>query len=62
MTVKMAKRSVFFAVAGVLFCIFLAGCAGKKDQPAGEGPVTIDLWYGAAVTEAGPPPPDWKVL
>jgi putative aldouronate transport system substrate-binding protein len=24
-------------------------------------PVTIELWYGAAVTEAGPPPDDWIV-
>lgn len=27
--------------------------------PAKEEPVTIDLWYGAAITEAGPPPDDW---
>jgi len=24
--------------------------------------VNIELWYGAAVTEAGPPPADWKAL
>jgi putative aldouronate transport system substrate-binding protein len=39
---------------------------GKSDQSAGggtaSGPVTIELWYGAAVTEAGPPPADWPVL
>jgi putative aldouronate transport system substrate-binding protein len=56
------KRSVFFITTAVLFCAFLAGCTGKKDRAAGEEPVSIDLWYGAAVTEAGPPPPDWKVL
>jgi hypothetical protein len=41
------------------FCV-LAGCAGKKESE--DGPVTIELWYGAAVTEAGPPPADWKVF
>jgi putative aldouronate transport system substrate-binding protein len=58
------KRSAFLVVIAVLFCTFLAGCTGsKKNQAAGgEGPVSIDLWYGAAVTEAGPPPSDWKVL
>lgn len=29
---------------------------------AAAGPVSIELWYGAAVTEAGPPPADWHVL
>ena len=28
---------------------------GKKTATA-AGPVSIELWYGAAVTEAGPPP------
>jgi putative aldouronate transport system substrate-binding protein len=37
------------------------GEAGSKTGAA-TGPVTIELWYGAAVTEAGPPPADWKVL
>lgn len=31
----------------------------KSSATASEGPVVIDLWYGAAVTEAGPPPADW---
>lgn len=30
---------------------------GVKEES--KGPVSIDLWYGAAVTEAGPPPSDW---
>ena len=41
-----------------LLGIVLMGCQ-KKDK---SGLVNIDLWYGAAVTEAGPPPADWKVL
>ncbi|MDR2397910.1 MAG: extracellular solute-binding protein [Spirochaetaceae bacterium] len=46
---------------GVLAGI-LPGCAGKKETQTETGPVTIELWYGAAVTEAGSPPPDWKAL
>ncbi|MDR2480634.1 MAG: extracellular solute-binding protein [Treponema sp.] len=36
--------------------------ACDKGKGGASGPVTIELWYGAAVTEAGPPPADWKVL
>ncbi len=32
---------------------------GSKGSSTVTGPVTIELWYGAAVTEAGPPPSDW---
>jgi putative aldouronate transport system substrate-binding protein len=39
--------------------VFLGAC-GRKNEPA--GPVTVELWYGTAVTEAGPPPEDWKAL
>jgi putative aldouronate transport system substrate-binding protein len=48
---------VLLAAAAVV----LLGCSGKKTDAA-TGPVTIELWYGAAVTEAGPPPADWPVL
>jgi putative aldouronate transport system substrate-binding protein len=54
----MKKRLVFLFVA-VLLVLSLAAC--KKRGGLG-GLVDIDLWYGAAVTEAGPPPPDWKAL
>ena len=33
----------------------VVGCS--KDN---SGLTTIELWYGASVTEAGPPPSDWK--
>jgi putative aldouronate transport system substrate-binding protein len=60
------KKSIFYtivtAAAVVSFCAFLAGCKDSKKEQAAEKPVSIDLWYGAAVTEAGPPPADWKVL
>jgi putative aldouronate transport system substrate-binding protein len=40
------------------------GTGAKDDGPAAaeSGPVTIDAWVYPAVTEAGPPPPDWKVV
>jgi len=41
----------------VVLMILSVGC--RKDD---GGLVTIELWYGAAVTEAGPPPADWKVF
>lgn len=40
----------------------LATGQGEKEAAAAAGPVSLELWYGAAVTEAGPPPPDWAVL
>ncbi len=32
---------------------------GVAEPAAAAGPVDIELWYGAAITEAGPPPDDW---
>ncbi|WP_320129141.1 extracellular solute-binding protein [uncultured Sphaerochaeta sp.] len=32
---------------------------GSTDEVKTTGPTSIDLWYGAAITEAGPPPADW---
>lgn len=29
------------------------------EAPVATGPVELELWYGAAITEAGPPPEDW---
>jgi len=40
----------------VLIAVCVIGC--KKDD---SGLTTIELWYGASVTEAGPPPANWKV-
>ncbi|GHT54986.1 putative ABC transporter peptide-binding protein YtcQ [Spirochaetia bacterium] len=39
-----------------------AGAKSDSSSAAASGPVTIELWYGASVTEAGPPPADWKAL
>ena len=52
---KCAVLGLIPAVLGLLTALCVS-CAGKD----GAGPVTIELWYGAAVTEAGPPPADWK--
>ncbi|MDR2476835.1 MAG: extracellular solute-binding protein [Treponema sp.] len=40
----------------------LAFAACGRNKGGALAPVTIELWYGAAVTEAGPPPADWKAL
>jgi ABC-type sugar transport system, periplasmic component len=39
--------------------LFAQGGAETAAPKKEEGPVTIDLWYGAAITEAGPVPADW---
>ncbi|WP_304224581.1 extracellular solute-binding protein [Gracilinema caldarium] len=58
-------------VRTALIILMLFGCAlfafanGESETQQGSskaGPVTIHLWYGAAVTEAGPPPADWEAL
>ncbi|MCL2600008.1 MAG: ABC transporter substrate-binding protein [Treponema sp.] len=49
--------SAILTVSIIVSTIALAGC--RRDD---DGLVTIVLWYGAAVTEAGPPPRDWPVL
>ncbi|GHV94394.1 putative ABC transporter peptide-binding protein YtcQ [Spirochaetia bacterium] len=52
----------------LILCVLLTVClaaglfAGGTKDSAAAGPVTIELWYGAAVTEAGPPPANWPVL
>ena len=49
------KKGLFVFAIAVL--VVFASC-GSKESDAN----TIELWYGAAVTEAGPPPADWKAL
>jgi len=50
------------ALAAMILSIaaFEFSCSGKKEAKASNKTVDINLWYGAAVTEAGPPPEDWK--
>ena len=52
---------MFLFLAGSIF----AGGGGQKAAtaaPGSAGPVAVEFWYGAAVTEAGPPPPDWVAI
>ncbi|MDR2702210.1 MAG: extracellular solute-binding protein [Spirochaetaceae bacterium] len=55
------KNRLTFLLVATLLLLTLSSCK-KKDGSADGGPINIDLWYGAAVTEAGPPPSDWKAL
>jgi len=56
---KMKGVLVFALLCGLAFSLF---AEGQNQGAAQGGPVDIELWYGLAVTEAAPPPPDWKVL
>ena len=49
---NLALIALVLAVASPVF-------AAKKWKVNKDGTVDIELWYGAAVTEAGPPPADW---
>ncbi len=54
-------------VLALMLCMTVPMFAGGGQQQTTAGaasadPVIIELWYGAAVTEAGPPPADWAVL
>jgi len=46
----------------LMFAILAAAVVMTGCQRGNDGLVRIELWYGAAVTEAGPPPRDWHVL
>lgn len=59
----MKTASAILLTLSLSVSAFAAGGAeGAKGAAAPAGPVTIELWYGAAVTEAGPPPADWAAL
>ncbi|HPV59779.1 MAG TPA: extracellular solute-binding protein, partial [Rectinema sp.] len=49
------RKYARFSLAVLLVFVVIASAFGQ----AAKKPVTIDLWYGAAITEAGPPPDDW---
>jgi len=52
--------AILFVLLAV--CVTAQVFAAGSSQPQSSGPVTIELWYGLAVTEQAPPPADWKVL
>ena len=48
------------ALALLASSVFANGAAEKSSASASsDEPVTIEVWYGAAITEAGPIPEDW---
>jgi len=53
---------ILFVLLAVCFAarVFATGASERAQKPA--DPVTIELWYGLAVTEQPPPPADWKAL
>ncbi len=56
----MKKFAIVIAIIALLAMpVFAQGGAESSKAAAADGPVTIELWYGAAVTEAGPIPSDW---
>lgn len=63
----MKKNAMTVILVMMLVALFAAPvfAQGGKDSAAtaaSSGPVKISLWYGAAITEAGPPPADWAAL
>jgi putative aldouronate transport system substrate-binding protein len=46
---------------GILLCIALLLIVAGTAFAQADKLVTIEMWYGAAITEAGPPPDDWVV-
>lgn len=57
------KKLVALLLVFALLIPVFAG--GRKDTAAtavaSNEPVDIEIWYGAAASEAGPPPADWEV-
>lgn len=55
----MKKLLTIIAIAALVICPIFANGGSETTSAADGGPVSIDLWYGAAITEAGPVPSDW---
>ena len=65
---KVMKKLLLVGLALALVAFVSTGCnrsggsGGSSGVSGQSGPVVIELWYGAAVTEAGAPPPNWVAL
>jgi len=60
---RVSKRIALILVAVLMAVpVFATGQADTGSSDAAAEPVTIELWYGAAITEAGPPPENWAAL
>lgn len=56
-----AKLVLVLLAFGLICSVF--GCKKESNNKVDmDSPVTVELWYGAAATEAGPPPADWKAI
>ena len=53
------RKLTFLLIALLLISPVFAGGSKEQSIVNEDGTVDIDLWYGAAVTEAGPIPEDW---
>ena len=55
------KKVLSMLLIAMLVCtsVFATGGSEKTSAVNPDGTVTIALWYGAAITEAGPIPDDW---
>ena len=57
---KKKALAVLMVLTVLTAAVFANGTSESKSASASaDKPVTINLWYGAAVTEAGPIPDDW---
>lgn len=61
---KMMKLILAVLLALCLFVPAFSEGQGESNATTTKAaaPVSIELWYGSAVTEAGPPPADWAAL
>ena len=50
---------VLFVLALLASPLFAQGSKDSASAAGSNEPVTIEVWYGAAITEAGPVPDDW---
>ena len=56
------KLVALLLVFALLIPVFAGGRKDTKSTAAASNePVDIEIWYGAAASEAGPPPADWEV-
>ena len=56
------KLVALLLVFALLIPVFAGGRRDTKGTAvASNEPVDIEIWYGAAASEAGPPPADWEV-
>lgn len=55
----METKRIIVVATLLLVLVGIPLTAQGKQEGGAAGPIDIELWYGAAMTEAGPPPSDW---